>query len=269
MDVIQHIDIDLLQPGRYQPRSHFKEDALRALAETIRQSGMINPIVVRPLCGVPLSYEIVAGERRWRAAQLAQLQQVPAVVRECLSEREVMELAVLENVQREDLTPVEEARAIARLVEEFGLKHQEVADRLGRSRESVTNSLRLLTLPAQVIAWVDERTLSAGHAKVLAGLPEADQVRLAWEVIQRGWSVRALERRCKQDQRSRSPARPATRAGQDADLARLETALSELVGNVVRVACDHQGQGKLEIDFHSLDELDGLLSRLGYQSGDF
>lgn len=256
---VRAVPIDLIRPGSQQARRSFDAGALAELAESIRESGIVQPLVLRTRVW---GYEILAGERRWRAAQQAGLHEVPALLRDDLSEDEAYVLGLIENLQRESLTPMEAAAGLRRLGELHTLTHEEIAQRIGKSRVYVTNVLRLLNLDPAVQTLVDEGHLSLGHAKVLAGLAADAQKRWAGEVIGRGLTVRTLERRVARSRRGQ-PARPA----KPADWRRLERELSDLLGFAVELKADKAGQGELRVAFHSLDELDGLLARLGYEGG--
>jgi len=263
-DRLQQIDVDLVRPGRYQPRQDFAPEALDELADSIRAEGVLQPLVVRPLVGhLPQRYEIIAGERRWRAAQLAGLTSVPAVVREADDDTALAQ-ALVENIQREDLNPVEQARGIQRLVHEFGLTHQQAAARLGRSRDTVTHLLRILKLDPEVLQHIETGALSLGHAKLLVGQSGAWQRFLAQETLRDGLSVRQLEKRVRA--LDGAPAsKDSPDSGRDADIVRLESRVTELVGAQTRVDFEPtQRRGRLAFSFHSLDELQGLLERLGY-----
>lgn len=256
----KQVPIVALQRGRYQPRTRFAPNGLQELATTIRAEGMIQPIKVRPLpAAAPPRYEIVAGERRWRAAQLAGLQDVPVLV-EPLGDRDALLQALIENRLREDLNPLDLARGIARLVDEFRITQLAVGEHLGISRDAVSHYLRLLRLDSRIHELVESGCLAFGHAKLLVSLPCEQQVRLAREVVHQRLSVRQLERRIKR--LARPAARPVTR---DADIARLEQRVAELVGAPVAIAFNSRsGHGRLKMDFHSVDQLQGILERLGY-----
>ncbi|RMG29743.1 MAG: ParB/RepB/Spo0J family partition protein [Gammaproteobacteria bacterium] len=257
---LRTLPIDLIRPGRYQPRQEMDPARLQELADSLRAQGMVQPIVVRPLGDD--RYEIVAGERRWRAAQLAGLAEVPAVVRE-VDDRATLAMALIENIQREDLHPLEEARALARLIEEFGLTHQQAAEAVGRSRAAVSNLLRLLDLEAEVKAYLERGELEMGHARALLGLAGPAQCAAAREVVRRGLSVRETEKlvRRLQQQAARPPA-PARVHRVDPDVARLEQRLAEHLGAPVQVRMKGRGKGELVIRYSSLEELDGLLERM-------
>ena len=259
-DTLRQLPIEKLQAGRYQPRSHFDADALAELAESIRQQGVIQPVVVRPLSGG--KFEIIAGERRWRAAQQAGLRDLPCVVRET-DDNAALAMALIENIQREDLNPLEEALALKRLVDEFDLTHQQAADAVGRSRAAVSNLLRLLELPAAIRKLVDERQLEMGHARALLTLPQAQAEALAREAAAGGWSVREVERRAAALLKAPAAAsKPVISSARDPNIDTLERELAELLNTPVSVQHGRGGRGKLVLTYHSLDELDGILERL-------
>ena len=260
------IPVDLLQRGRYQPRLDMRAESLQELSDSIRAQGVVQPIVVRPLDvqkpGEPLRYEIIAGERRWRAAQMAGLHEVPAVIRRVPDEAAVA-MSLIENIQRENLNPLEEARALDRLIREFDMTHQTAADAVGRSRAAVSNLLRLLELADEVKALVETRQLEMGHARALLGLASArQQVEVALLVAKKGLSVReteALVRRLssgKAEHQEREPARP------DPNISRLEQDLTDRLGAKVHLQHSAKGRGKLVINYNSLDELDGILAHI-------
>ena len=252
--------VGAIQAGKYQPRRNFDEAALNELAASLKAQGMIQPIVVRAL---PRGrYELITGERRWRAAQRAGLSEVPALVRE-VSEQTVLAMALIENIQREDLSPLEEADALQRLIDEFGLTHQQVAEAVGRSRAAVSNLLRLLELPARIRALLDTRSLDMGHARALATLPEKLAVSLAERAAAQHWSVRELEAAARLAQSAPIAAvKTAARKPRDADLAVLERELSEHLATRVELLSARGGRGKLVLHYHNLDALDGLLAKL-------
>jgi len=245
------VPIEFLEPGRYQPRRRFDEEAVSSLAESIRERGVLQPLLVRRV-GAD-RYEIVAGERRWRAAQLAGLHEVPVIVRD-LDDRGALEVAIVENVQREDLTPVEEAEGYRRLVEEFGHTQDAVARIVGKSRSHVANTLRLLALPDPVKAMLADGQLSAGHARALLTLP--DPAGAAKEVVRRGLNVRQTELLAK------PPRAPTERAHRSADVEALEAELSRALGLEVAVEQGRGGGGALVIRYRTLDQLDAVLARL-------
>ena len=253
--------VGLIQAGKYQPRRNFDETALDELAASLKAQGMIQPIVVRAL---PKGrYELIAGERRWRAAQRAGLAEIPALVRE-VPEQTVLALALIENIQREDLSPLEEADALQRLIGEFGLTHQQVAAAVGRSRAAVSNLLRLLELPARIRALLDTRDLDMGHARALAALPEKLALSLAEQAAAQQWSVRELEAAARHAQSAPIAAlkKKPLRKARDADLAVLERELSERLATRVELQGGRGGHGKLVLHYHNLDALDGLLAKL-------
>ncbi len=253
------LPIEKLQPGKYQPRSHMDPERLEELAESIRAQGLIQPIIVRSVGAG--RYEIIAGERRWRAAQLAALRDVPVVIRE-IEDNTALAMALIENIQREDLNPLEEALALQRLIDEFSLTHQQAAEAVGRSRASVSNLLRLLELPEAIRAMVERRALEMGHARALLTLPTHQALALAQQAAAEGWSVRETERRVQALQKGvPAPAKPASQRT-DANVAALERELSESFGAKVSVQSGRGGRGKLVISYHSHDELDGILERM-------
>ena len=261
---LKEIPVDLLERGRYQPRVDMREETLEELADSIRAQGLVQPIVVRPLDAVSgeLRYEIVAGERRWRAAQLAGLDTIPSIIRE-IPDQAALVVALIENIQREDLNPMEEARALQRLVENFEMTHATVADAVGRSRVMVSNLLRLLELPAAVMTMLERRELDMGHARALLAVDSAaDQLTLARRVVKEGWSVRETERAVRRlpESRKRS-SRAGRRATRDPDVRRLETNLADRLGAKVRI--EHSGSGgRIIIRYFSLDELEGIVGHI-------
>ena len=262
-DVLRTLPVAQLQPGKYQPRRDMDPGKLEELSASIRAQGVIQPIVAREL--EPGRFEIVAGERRWRASQQAGLDEVPVVVRE-LDDRTVIAMALIENIQREDLNPLEEAHALERLIDEFSLTHAEAAEAVGRSRASVSNLLRLLELPAGVRVLLESRRLEMGHARALLTLAPELATRLAEEAAELGWSVREVERRAQEYAAGRVPGnspRPAApKKVPQADIAALETELSETLGAKVAIAHGRGGKGKLVIHYTDLDTLEGVLERL-------
>ena len=257
-DNLRNIPIDLLQRGKYQPRTHMDKQALVDLANSIRAQGVVQPIVVRELDNG--NYEIIAGERRWRAAQLAELETIPATVRKVPDEAAIA-IALIENVQREDLNPLEEAAALQRLIDEFAMTHQQIADRIGRSRVAVSNLLRLLTLNEDVRELLGQGKLDMGHARALLGLSGVAQSQVARQVAQQALSVRATEALVRR--RLRQPAaRKARRPALDADIRALQEELSERLGTRVRIHHKRTGRGTLVIDYTGADELEGILERI-------
>jgi ParB family chromosome partitioning protein len=253
------LPLEQLQPGKYQPRSHMDGERLQELADSIKAQGLIQPIVVRPV-GKD-RFEIIAGERRWRAAQLASLREVPVVVRDS-DDHAALAMALIENIQREDLNPLEEATALQRLIDEFALTHQQAADAVGRSRAAVSNLLRLLELPDGVRKLVERGAIEMGHARALLTLPAAKAEALARQAAEEEWSVRETERRVQALHKSPAALKPLAGKRLDADIAALQTELSESLGTAVEVQHGRGGRGKLVISYHSLDALDGILSRL-------
>ena len=258
----RQIAIEKLHPGRYQPRRNMGEAELQDLAQSIRELGVLQPILVREHPDRPGDYEIIAGERRWRAAQLAQLHEVPVLVK-VLSNKETLEVALVENLQREDLSPLEEAVGLQRLMDEFGHTQEALAKAVGKSRSHVANMLRLLGLPDVVKAMVDKGELSAGHARALlsATAPEV----LARQVVDQGLSVRQTEQLVQRAAASSAKSGGARRGPKEKDADALETDLSDLLG--LRVAIAAKGrEGSVTLYYKSLDQLDGLLQRLSGQA---
>jgi ParB family transcriptional regulator, chromosome partitioning protein len=264
---LARLPVELLQRGRYQPRNDVRADTLNELAESIRQQGIIQPIVVRPVGGGggEQRYEIIAGERRWRAGQLAGLTEIPAIIREVPDEAAVA-MALIENIQREDLNPLEEAHAFERLIGEFGLTHQQVADAVGRSRVAVTNLLRLIDLAPEVGRLVERRELDMGHARALLGLENhRKQTELALLVVKKGLSVReteALVRRLNNPESHRPGENGNGAVGRDPNVTRLESELADKLGAQVQIQHTRTGRGKLVVAYNSLDELDGILAHI-------
>ncbi|MGY0557420.1 MULTISPECIES: ParB/RepB/Spo0J family partition protein [unclassified Lysobacter] len=264
-DSLRYLPVDALAPGKYQPRKHWDEDKLEELAESIRAQGVIQPIVARETREHGgKTYEIIAGERRWRASQLAGLDEIPVVVRE-VDDRTVIAMALIENIQREDLNPLEEASALQRLIDEFDLTHAQAAGAVGRSRASVSNLLRLLELPPAIRALVETRQLEMGHARALLTLSPELASKLASDAAEHGWSVREVEHRVQQYALGKVPegkrARPA-KARPQADIVTLERELSESLNTKVNVLHGRGGKGRLVIHYSDLDSLDGVLEKL-------
>jgi ParB family transcriptional regulator, chromosome partitioning protein len=254
---LRNLPVEFLSRGRFQPRTEFDPAALQELADSIRAQGVVQPIVVRPLG--ENKYEIIAGERRWRAAQLAGLADIPALVRE-ISDEVAVAVALIENIQREDLNPLEEAVAFKRLVEDFGMTHQEVADAVGRSRASISNLLRLLELNPDVKRHVEQGALDMGHARALAALSGGRQSEAAAQVVARGLNVRATEALVRR--MLEGADKPKGERELDPNVRRLQDDLSERLGAAVRIQQEPRGRGKLVIQYTSLDELDGILERI-------
>lgn len=256
-DAVTTLPIAALQRGKYQPRSHMDQEALNALAASIKAQGIMQPILVRPVGGG--NHEIIAGERRWRAARIAGLSSVPVLVRD-VPDQQALAVALIENIQREDLNALEEAVGMERLINEFALTHQAVADAIGKSRAAVTNLLRLLDLAPPVKTLLGEGRIDMGHARALLALPAVRQVELANEVVAKGLSVREIEQRIAAILAARNSVRgkPAT----DRDVLRLQETLAGHLGTRVQIKARRKGKGSLIIDYGSLDQLDGLISRL-------
>ena len=262
-DGLKNLPVEHLQRGQYQPRVDMRQDSLEELAESIKSQGVVQPIVARPLAmkGGHQRYEIIAGERRWRAAQMAGLAEIPTVIRDVPDESAIA-MALIENIQREDLNPLEEARALDRLIREFDLTHAEAAKAVGRSRASVSNLLRLQDLSEKVKPLLEDRQIEMGHARALLGIANAtQQFDAARQVIKKGLSVRETEKLVKS--MLGGDAKPTKKAPtQNADIRRLEIEVSEKLG--AKVAVDHNtnGSGKIVINYNSLDELDGILKHI-------
>ncbi|HHW78178.1 MAG TPA: ParB/RepB/Spo0J family partition protein [Xanthomonadaceae bacterium] len=257
-ELLRQLPVERIVRGRCQPRQDLREDTLRELAESIRAQGVVQPVVVRPLGGG--RYELIAGERRWRAAQLAGLHEVPAVVRD-VPDQAAIAMALIENIQREDLNPLEEASALRRLIAEFELTHQQAAEAVGRSRAAVTNLLRLLDLAEDVQQWVRERKLDMGHARALLSLPPALQREAAHQVLLRGLSARETEELARRllQQTSATPSRAKPL---DPNIRSLQDDLSERLGARVQLRHDTSGKGRVVIHYNNLDELDGIIARV-------
>lgn len=251
---LMEVPIEQLQRGTYQPRRSFAQEALQSLAESIRAQGILQPIVARALASG--GFEILSGERRWRAAQLAELPTVPVVIKD-VSDEAAIAIGLIENIQREDLNPVEEALGLKRLQEEFGLNQEQVASAVGRSRPAVANLMRLLQLESEVLGLLERQEIDAGHAKALLALSGGDQVRTARQVYQRGLSVRQTEALV----RSLATDKPAV-SPTDPNISRLETDLSKQLGAQVKIRHQQSGRGRLEIHYTTLDELDGVLKKI-------
>jgi ParB family chromosome partitioning protein len=266
-DELARLPVDLLQKGKYQPRIDMRQETLQELADSIKAQGVIQPIVVRPV-GVPgigesQRYEIIAGERRWRAAQMAGLSEIPAVVRRIPDEAAIA-VALIENIQRENLNPLEEARALERLISEFELTHQEAADAVGRSRSGVTNLLRLLELAPEVCERVEHREIEMGHARAIGSLSNRkQQVEVATLVAKKGLSVRDTEALVRRMQAPGATASAEAQEGaRDPNVLRLEQELADKLGAKVAIQHSTAGKGKLVVTYNSLDELDGILAHI-------
>jgi ParB family chromosome partitioning protein len=256
------LSVQQLQPGRYQPRTRMDENSLEELAQSIRRQGLIQPILVRAVDGSVDRFEIIAGERRWRAAKIAGLDDIPVVIRD-VPDQAALAIALIENIQREDLNPIEEARGLQRLIDDFALTHQEVADAVGRSRAAVTNLLRLLALPERIQGFVLEGRLDMGHARALLAVTGTTQLQLAEQVVNRQLSVRETETLARLMTKTTPMAAAAgARARVNRDVQRLEQELAEQLGTTVEIKSAPGGSGKLILHYASLDHLDGLLERL-------
>jgi ParB family chromosome partitioning protein len=256
---LRELPVDLIERGRFQPRMHMAPEALEELTQSIRARGVVQPIVVRPAAD-GRHFEIIAGERRWRAAQAAGLAEIPAVVRE-VADDAALAIALIENIQREDLNPIEEAVAVGRLIEEFSLTHQEAADAIGRSRVGVSNMLRLLELDDEVRALVEQGELDMGHARALLALKDETQIQAAREVVARALTARQTEELVR---RMKAPAGAKARSAEDddPDVRRLVEQLGEQLGARVQIVRGSGAKGRLVIHYSSLDELDGILERI-------
>lgn len=254
---LRKLPVDVIQRGKYQPRRDMQPEALEELAESIKAQGVMQPIVVRSIS--PDKYEIIAGERRWRATQLAGLDTIPALIKEVPDEAAVA-MALIENIQREDLNPMEEALALSRLQQEFGLTHQQVATAVGKSRATVTNLLRLISLREDVQRMLEHGDLEMGHARALLTLPAEQQSAIARQVVSKGLSVRQTEALVRSRQQG-DKAKPK-KAGLDADSRKLQQDLADKLGAAVELQHSANGKGKLVIKYNSLDELDGILSHI-------
>jgi len=256
------LPVDVVVRGQYQPRGKMDPQALEELANSIRKQGVIQPIVVRPLKGTE-NYEIIAGERRWRATQLAGLHEIPAIIKD-VSDQTAMCLALIENIQREDLSPMDEARALSRLLQEFEMTHDDAAEAVGRSRSSVSNLLRLLDLHVDVQQLLETGKIEMGHGRAILALDIANQTEVARRVVKQGLSVRATEHLVKglkdKGGKLKGSKKPSSSSKLDPNLRSLQEDLSGRLGAAVAIKHHKSGKGILEIRYHSLDELDGILS---------
>ncbi|MCK6412851.1 MAG: ParB/RepB/Spo0J family partition protein [Azonexus sp.] len=254
------LPVERMRPGKYQPRTRMDEASLAELAASIKAQGIVQPILVRVVESAPGAehYEIVAGERRWRAAQLAGIDEVPVLIRD-IPDEQALAMALIENIQRENLNPLEEALGLQRLIDEFGLTHQEAADAVGRSRPAASNLLRLLQLSSPVQELVMAGKLDMGHARALLPLNGGQQVALAQRAVQKALSVREVERLVQQ---ILMPPQKAASQPVDRDILRLQEELSDSFGAAVAIRSNKKGAGKITIEFGSLDQLDGILTRM-------
>lgn len=259
-DEQRNLPIERLKPGKYQPRTQMDPESLAELAASIKAQGIMQPILVRAIDKTPGAerYEIVAGERRWRAAQQANLAEVPVLVRD-IPDEQALAMALIENIQRENLNPLEEAQGLQRLIDEFGLTHQQAADAVGRSRPAASNLLRLLQLSAPVQTLLMSGKLDMGHARALLPLAAAQQIAVAQRIVQKGLSVREAEQLVQQ---ILNPPAKTTEKPVDRDLLRLQEELSDTLGAAVAIRSNRKGAGKITIEFSGLDQLEGILGKL-------
>lgn len=264
-DALMTLDVSQLQPGKYQPRSYMDDAALQTLADSIRTQGIMQPILVRQIdakLGID-QYEIIAGERRWRASQLAGLTEVPVLVRE-IADEAALAMALIENIQRENLNPLEEAQGIKRLIDEFDMTHEKAAIAVGRSRAAVSNLLRLLTLSAPVQTLLMHNKLDMGHARALIGLDAAEQIMLANKIVQQNLSVRDVENLVKKlaESGSKTPSDKPHKIAVNHDVLALQNTLSEKIGASVNISAKENGSGLLKINYSNLDQLDEIISKM-------
>ena len=253
---LKQIDVSLLKRGEYQPRRFIQEQDLQELAASIEKHGVMQPIVIRPIDDEQHPYEIIAGERRWRAAQLAGLTEIPAIVRD-LTDQVAIALALIENIQRQDLNPIDQAMALQRFHDEFGLSHQEIAETVGKARTTVSNLLRLLTLAEPVKELMQQGLLDMGHARAILTLKAKDQLKVAQHVIEKNLSVRQTEQLVRD---FNAPKQEKPKSAIAPDIQQLTQRLSERFSADVKIDYNKQGKGKLTISYHSLEELDGILN---------
>ena len=258
-DKLTTLDITQIRPGRYQPRRVMGEDELRELAESIRAQGLIQPVIVREL-GLS-DYELIAGERRWRACQLAGLTEIPAVIK-AVNDEAALAMGIIENIQRADLNPVEEAQGYKRLVDEFGLTHENLAQAVGKSRSAISNSLRLLSLPEQIQQHINQGMLEMGHARALITLPVLAQLQLAEAAIREAWSVREMERQAQAWQANAPLSAQKASKAVDADVLRLQDAIADKLGLAVKIQANQQQKGKLVLHFNNAEEFQQMLNAL-------
>ena len=260
-DSSYEIEIDKIQPGEYQPRTRMDKASLEELAQSIREQGLISPILVRPIA--KNRYEIIAGERRYQASKLAGLKKVPVLVRK-ISNEKALAWALIENIQREDLNPLEEAAGIQRLLDEFNMTHETASQAIGRSRTATTNLLRLLNLAKPVQDRLMANEISMGHARALLSLEPAMQVAVAQEIVKKGLSVRQVETLvAEMAQRKSKKSKGSNNQRKDADTLRLEEEISNVLGTTVKINTNQKGKGKLVIEFSNLDQFDGIISYFG------
>jgi len=250
------VPISKIHPNRYQPRSRFADKELKSLTESVRRDGVLMPVLLRPMGD---GFELIAGERRWRAAQAAGLLEIPAILRD-VDDLQALELAIIENEQRDDLTAIESARAYQKMMDEFACTQQQVADRIGISRVQVSNITRLLQLPDKIQKMIENRELGMGHARPLIGLPPARSEKLATECVAMGWSARQMEQHARKGIEISTPVKSAS--GMDPDIAALQDELTRTLGLTVELRCKKNGAGEMRIRYTRPSELDGVLSRL-------
>ncbi len=255
---LRELPIEFLQRGKYQPRRDMSTEALEELSNSIKSQGVMQPIVVRPIADK--KYEIIAGERRWRASQMAELDKIPVIIKDVPDEAAIA-MALIENIQREDLNPIEEAMALHRLQQEFELTQQEVADAVGKSRSTVTNLLRLMSLKEDVRRMLEHGDLEMGHARAILGLSQELQSAAAKSVVGKGLSVRQTESLVRKLQED-SSKKPTEKIESSADIRQLQDSLSEKIGAPAIIQHSAKGKGKLVLKYNSLDELDGILSHI-------
>ena len=258
-DKLTTLDITQIRPGRYQPRRVMGEEELHELAESIRAQGLIQPVIVREL-GLS-DYELIAGERRWRACQLAGLTEIPAVIK-AVNDEAALAMGIIENIQRADLNPVEEAQGYKRLVDEFGLTHENLAQAVGKSRSAISNSLRLLSLPEQIQQHINQGLLEMGHARALITLPVLAQLQLAEAAIREAWSVREMERQAQAWQQNAPLTAQKALKAVDADVLRLQDAIADKLGFAVKIQANQQQKGKLVLHFNNAEEFQQMLNAL-------
>ena len=258
-DKLTTLDITQIRPGRYQPRRVMGEDELRELAESIRAQGLIQPVIVREL-GLS-DYELIAGERRWRACQLAGLSEIPAVIK-AVNDEAALAMGIIENIQRADLNPVEEAQGYKRLVDEFGLTHENLAQAVGKSRSAISNSLRLLSLPEQIQQHINQGLLEMGHARALITVPVLAPLQLAEAAIREAWSVREMERQAQAWQQNAPLSAQKASKAVDADVLRLQDAIADKLGLAVKIQANQQQKGKLVLHFNNAEEFQQMLNAL-------
>ena len=258
-DKLTTLDITQIRPGRYQPRRVMGEEELHELAESIRAQGLIQPVIVREL-GLS-DYELIAGERRWRACQLAGLTEIPAVIK-AVNDEAALAMGIIENIQRADLNAVEEAQGYKRLVDEFGLTHENLAQAVGKSRSAISNSLRLLSLPEQIQQHINQGLLEMGHARALITLPVLAQLQLAEAAIREAWSVREMERQAQAWQQNAPVSAQKALKAVDADVLRLQDAIADKLGLVVKIQANQQQKGKLVLHFNNAEEFQQMLNAL-------